>query len=83
MVMSSNDIKLKSTKCRCIKDFTVQIYDNNKFKKVTIECDEEIIYELRGNKLVKDGLYSKFEKDGITVTVVGDLSNHKHFTDKV
>ena len=81
--MASNDILIKRLTCRCVTPFTVKRYINDKFVKYEFTVDEVIMYELRGTKTVKDGLYSVVKKDGKNITLKGDISELPSFTKEI
>ena len=81
--MASNDILVKRLTCRCVTPFSLKRYVNNKVVIYSFESEEVITYELRGTKLVKDGLYSVVERGYSKVTITGDIGELANFTKSI
>ncbi len=78
--MASNDIHIKRLTCKCVKPFSIKRYKNKKFITYEFTADEVITYELRGTKLVKNGLYSVISRNDEKITITGDISELPNFT---
>ena len=81
--MASNDILIKRLTCRCIEPFLIKRYVKKKISLYEIKADEVFTYELRGNKIVKDGLYSVIDHGTEKVVIKGDISELPNFTTEV
>ena len=83
--MASNDILIKRLTCRCIEPFLIKRYVKKKISLYEIKVDEVFTYELRGNKIVKDGLYSVIDHGYGTEKIIikGDISELPNFTKEI